>query len=89
MVLEAAADCNTDTSPEVTGMPTVEDNCGPNVDLTLAYEDSEAIEACFGSYTFTRTWTATDFCGNESVFVQTISVEDTTGPAFTVVLKIR
>ena len=84
VVLEAAADCNTDTSPEVTGMPTVEDNCGPNVDLTLAYEDSEAIEACFGSYTFTRTWTATDFCGNESVFVQTISVEDTTGPAFTV-----
>ena len=47
VVLEAAADCNTDTSPEVTSMPTVEDNCGPNV-VDLAYEDSEAIEACFG-----------------------------------------
>jgi hypothetical protein len=83
VVLEAAADCNTDTSPAVTGMPTVEDNCGPNVDLTLAYEDSEVTVACPGSYTFTRSWTATDFCGNESVFVQSIYVEDTIGPAFT------
>ena len=83
VTLEAGADCSPDTSPAVTGMPTVEDNCGPNVNVYLVFEDSEAIESCVGSYTFTRTWTATDFCGNESVFVQEISVEDTAGPTFT------
>jgi hypothetical protein len=83
VVLEASPDCNTDTSPEVTGMPESADNCSASEELELTYTDSEAVETCAGSYTFTRTWTVTDYCGNQTEFVQSISVEDTTGPVFT------
>src|SRR5205823_5636956 len=36
--------------------------------------------ACPNSYTLTRTWTATDACGNTSSASQTLTVQDTTGP---------
>ena len=35
-----------------------------------------------GSYTLTRTWTATDLCGNDIQHVQTITVGDNTDPEF-------
>ncbi|MCK7590876.1 T9SS type A sorting domain-containing protein, partial [Subsaxibacter sp. CAU 1640] len=35
---------------------------------------------CEGSYTVTRTWTATDDCGNSSTASQVIEVEDNTAP---------
>src|SRR5690606_28456173 len=38
--------------------------------------------ACANSYTLTRTWTATDACGNEVTHEQVITVEDTTAPEF-------
>jgi hypothetical protein len=36
--------------------------------------------ACSGSYTITRTWTATDECEKSAVHVQVLTVVDTTGP---------
>ncbi|MCK0114381.1 hypothetical protein, partial [Gelidibacter sp. F63206] len=36
--------------------------------------------ACEGEYSITRTWTATDACGNASTASQTINVQDTTAP---------
>jgi len=36
-----------------------------------------------GDYDITRTWTATDFCGNSSSCVQIIEVRDTTNPVIT------
>src|SRR5690606_26336229 len=36
--------------------------------------------SCAGEYTLTRTWTASDACGNEDVYTQVITVVDTTSP---------
>jgi hypothetical protein len=56
-----------------------EDNCDPVVDITVV-ESTEDI-AC--GFILTRTFTATDDCGNSSVHVQTITVEDTEAPVIT------
>ncbi|WP_291150076.1 gliding motility-associated C-terminal domain-containing protein [Flavobacterium sp. UBA7680] len=51
---------------------------------SLTYEDAIVPGNCAGSYTKTRTWTATDSCGNVSLPVsQTIIVQDTTAPTWT------
>ncbi|WP_199866280.1 SprB repeat-containing protein, partial [Flavobacterium sp. Root186] len=61
---------------------TATDNNGTISSLT--YEDSITPGNCTGSYTKTRTWTATDSCGNVSLPVnQTIIVQDTTAPTWT------
>ncbi|MEO5777180.1 MAG: gliding motility-associated C-terminal domain-containing protein [Flavobacterium sp.] len=54
------------------------DNCDPNVSLTFV--DVTTNGACAGSYSVTRTWTATDACGNTSTASQTINVQDITAP---------
>ncbi|WP_035672729.1 gliding motility-associated C-terminal domain-containing protein [Flavobacterium sp. 83] len=57
---------------------TATDNCGASVSLTS--EDVTTNGQCAGSYSVTRTWTATDACGNSSIASQTINVQDTTAP---------
>jgi len=42
--------------------------------------DETDFEGCAG--TFTRTWSVTDWCGNSTVHVQTITVVDTIAPVF-------
>ncbi|MFV8331516.1 gliding motility-associated C-terminal domain-containing protein, partial [Flavobacterium sp. LB3P6] len=56
------------------------DNCGSIVTLTFA--DVTTNGQCTGSYSVTRTWTATDTCGNAATASQTITVQDTTAPVF-------
>lgn len=51
---------------------------------SLTFTDVETKGACEGSYSITRTWTATDACGNASTASQTINVEDKTGPTTTI-----
>jgi gliding motility-associated-like protein len=46
--------------------------------------DAVAPGACEGEEIITRTWTLTDDCGNTTIQVQTIRVEDNTAPTFTV-----
>ncbi|MBK7094703.1 MAG: HYR domain-containing protein [Saprospiraceae bacterium] len=57
---------------------TATDNC--NAGVTVAYAEVRTDGLCEDSYTLTRTWTATDFCGNTDVKSQVITVEDTTDP---------
>lgn len=56
---------------------TATDNCS---DVNVEYTETIMETICPGSYIITRTWTASDECGNASTHVQTISVGDNTGP---------
>jgi hypothetical protein len=55
---------------------------GGNNHVEISVEVDTTAGQCQGSYTITWTWTATDFCGNESTAVTTITVVDTTAPEF-------
>ena len=57
--------------------PTYSDNCG-EVELSLEITNDEV--DCLR--TVTRTWTATDECGNASTCSQVITIEDTTAPVW-------
>jgi gliding motility-associated-like protein len=57
---------------------TATDACGSAFTLTSA--DVKTNGTCAGSYSVTRTWTATDACGNKSTASQTINVQDLAGP---------
>lgn len=72
-------ECDEDTSPANTGMATGNDNCGGSPAITFADVVNPGPTA--QDYSITRTWTATDACGNTNTCVQTITVEDTTPPS--------
>ena len=52
-------------------------------DLTLDLEETIE-EGCGSSYVMTRTWTATDDCGNATSATQTITIVDTTAPELSI-----
>ncbi|RXJ51353.1 HYR-like domain-containing protein [Gelidibacter gilvus] len=72
-------ECNGSTDPSATGTATAIDNCG---DVTVTYTDSSTGEE--GAQIITRTWIATDACGNTAEGTQTITVIDTVAPILTV-----
>ena len=59
------------------GTPTAEDNCS---NVTITHEDTET-PGC--PKVITRTWTATDDCGNASTASQSIHFKDNVSPVFT------
>ncbi|MFO0362712.1 MAG: hypothetical protein ACK500_12865, partial [Flavobacteriales bacterium] len=66
-------------------VPSVSDNC--DLEVELSYTDvNEITGPCTGA--IIRTWTAEDNCGNESTFVQTLSVFDETAPVITGTIEI-
>ncbi|MBK9985098.1 MAG: hypothetical protein IPP15_22535 [Saprospiraceae bacterium] len=65
-------------STPVFAVATATDACGSS--FTLTSNDITTSGACTGSYSVTRTWTATDDCGNVSTATQTINVQDITAP---------
>jgi hypothetical protein len=66
------------------------DSCGS---VALTFADLAVQGSCNGSYTITRTWTATDSSGNTVKASQVINVEDTTSPttttAFTPIINVN
>ncbi|MHC4674106.1 MAG: immunoglobulin-like domain-containing protein, partial [Planctomycetota bacterium] len=58
---------------------TASDNCDEAV--TVQFNEVTIEGDCPSNYVIERTWTATDSCSNEVSATQTITVQDTTGPA--------
>ena len=71
--------CTSSTLPATTGTATSTDNC--TVSPTVTYTDVTAsLPTCAQEYTITRTWRATDNCGNSSICTQLITIDDNTPP---------
>jgi len=70
--------CNDSTAPANTGTATATDSCDETP--TVNFSDVTAGAGCPDGLIITRTWVATDDCGNSSTCVQTITVDDTAGP---------
>ena len=60
---------------------TATDNCGK---VTVEEVADTTFSDCPGNYVVTRTFTATDECGNDSTASQTITIQDTTNPDLTI-----
>ena len=79
--LTIPADYTAECSDElVLDAATASDNCG---EVTIEQVSETTAGDCAGNYTITRTFTATDDCGNSTSATQTITVQDTTAPEFT------
>ncbi|HJW28163.1 MAG TPA: SdrD B-like domain-containing protein, partial [Saprospiraceae bacterium] len=74
-------ECTASTDPSNTGMATATDHCDGNV--MISYADVTVGAGCPQEYIITRTWTATDNCGNSSTCSQLITVDDSMAPAIT------
>src|SRR5205814_1648901 len=68
-------------APPTFSSPTATDACDPSPTLTFA--DVTTPGSCAQAKDVTRTWTATDHCGNSSTASQTVHVVDTTPPVIT------
>ena len=59
---------------------TATDNCDSDVEITFAETADSGADGCNGTGTITRTWTATDNCGNTTSAVQIITITDDVAP---------
>ena len=71
--------CPADTSTANTGIATATDACA-TAPLAITHSDSIVI-ACGSTYSILRRWMAMDACGNSSLCVQAIVIQDTTAPS--------
>ncbi|MBK9338510.1 MAG: HYR domain-containing protein [Lewinellaceae bacterium] len=71
--------CN--QTPPPLSNPVATDNCGGYVQITYLGQ-VRTDGNCLYNYTLTRTWRATDLCGNSTMTAQVITVQDTQAPTF-------
>ena len=72
---DAVVECDAiPAAPAVTAL----DNCAGSV--AVAFHETVAAGACGTAKTLTRTWSATDPCGNVASASQVLTVQDTTAP---------
>ncbi len=73
-----------------TAVVTVMDNCSPNVAVDFSEVSNQLMDGSCQQYeyTITRTWTATDMCGNTTTGVQQIHLVDDNAPDFIVPMDI-
>jgi hypothetical protein len=69
-------------APPSLSNPVATDNCGGFVNITYLGQ-VRTNGNCLYNYTLTRTWRATDQCGNATTTAQVIAVQDTQAPVFT------
>jgi HYR domain/Secretion system C-terminal sorting domain len=69
-------------APNVASMAVVSDNCSGVVTVTHI-GDAISNQTCANRYTISRTYRATDVCGNFTECIQTINVNDQTPPTLT------
>ncbi len=80
------AQCEIDTTIETLGdVLDATDNCSTAI-LIDFNDQKDSLNACSGTGVFFREWSVSDFCGNISTGVQTITVLDTLAPLFTIPL---
>jgi gliding motility-associated-like protein len=70
----------------VPGTPTVTDMC--DINPTIVFTTNTVPGTCPNEYVITRTWMATDACGNMASDNQVITVQDNTLPTITGILPV-
>ncbi len=80
-------ECDAIPPPPAISTFTTSDNCDQTVSVSLAETETRDPDpthcAHWTNYQLHRTWTASDNCGNTSVYTQTIQIEDHTAPIIT------
>ncbi len=80
---DVTVECDESSASSDTGTATASDNCADTEDITISESDATAAGSCPQESVITRTWTATDECGNSNSCDQTITIEDTEAPTIT------
>ena len=74
---DVTVECGGDVSPTATGYASADDTCSDSI--AVSHEDAFA-RGPGGAGVVTRTWVATDTCGNATQCLQHITLVDTTAP---------
>src|SRR4029450_4867582 len=74
--------CAADVPAPNTSLVNASDTCAGSVTVTHV-GDVMSLSNCVNQFTLTRTYQATDVCGNSATCTQTITVNDTTPPTIT------
>jgi hypothetical protein len=77
-------ECGSDKTPATQGVPTATDNCSSASDIDIEFTDIETGALCPNGVTLTRTWKATDGCGNFVTRNQIIEIDLNQDPIITI-----